>query len=709
MHSFLFEFSLLFNQTLLVVVACILEISSAQESPTSKLLQRQRLLASRRAKLLQERLDREGGSSDTEDSTDTSSAAPPRRVVQRKRVKTSRKVVVRTTTSAPTTAEPTTTEAPTTTTEFTFVPEVAADDFSVFPESEEEFEREPVESGETSQEDEDFLQPERFAEENVEPEEPIRTRVVVPVRRTKPIVVPRRRTQVATPAPVEEELVEEPVTRSPKVSRPRVKSPLRQQAVTSRPTRPSTSAPFIETIRRYSFEGEDGSFTFGYENADGSFKEETRGADCIVRGKYGYIDPDGEKREFTYESGNRCDPNERDSEEEDDDFDNSAEVNTPRSVLRANTPRTVTRVNTPRTVARVNTPRTVTRVNTPRPLPTTTNRPLVDESDSLSFSVPSFSQSSQRQRPSVAASRPVAPQSSATFQVNPTSIDFDAEVQRLSGSLPARRPQPEASQRRPPPAAIPRPIFDDDEEPDFNPVQINRTERPDDQESERSSESVTAVPVRSTTPFDFSSFGPSAEQTQRLRQQLEQRRRIQEQEEEQQRRIQEQNRLEEERERIRQDNERRQQAIPQQPRPQQPTPQQFREPQQFPGFQQFGPPQFRPQQFERQEQDRAQQSDDNVRPPPPFNPNFAFNPNSDPRRQQFGFGGQPIAFNQRFAPQQLLQDGRQQTFNPPQTPSLPPPQSAPVRSQPVTRRPVSVNGESFAKGQIDSFLKSVGA
>lgn len=46
-----------------------------------------------------------------------------------------------------------------------------------------------------------------------------------------------------------------------------------------------------------------------YEAADGSFKEETRGTDCVVRGKYGYVDPDGNKREFTYVSGNPCDPN----------------------------------------------------------------------------------------------------------------------------------------------------------------------------------------------------------------------------------------------------------------------------------------------------------------------------------------------------------------------------------------------------------------
>lgn len=62
---------------------------------------------------------------------------------------------------------------------------------------------------------------------------------------------------------------------------------------------------------------DDGSFTFGYEAADGSFKEETRGTDCVVRGKYGYVDPDGNKREFTYVSGNPCDPNKPDEDEQD--------------------------------------------------------------------------------------------------------------------------------------------------------------------------------------------------------------------------------------------------------------------------------------------------------------------------------------------------------------------------------------------------------
>ena len=63
----------------------------------------------------------------------------------------------------------------------------------------------------------------------------------------------------------------------------------------------------VDTVERYSHTNEDGSFTFGYIGEDGSFREETRGVDCITRGKYGYIDPDGKKREFTYVSGLPCD------------------------------------------------------------------------------------------------------------------------------------------------------------------------------------------------------------------------------------------------------------------------------------------------------------------------------------------------------------------------------------------------------------------
>lgn len=86
---------------------------------------------------------------------------------------------------------------------------------------------------------------------------------------------------------------------------------IQRQSPTRAPisTKTKEKAPPVQTIRNYNKVNDDGSFTFGYEAADGSFKEETRGTDCVVRGKYGYVDPDGNKREFTYVSGNPCDPN----------------------------------------------------------------------------------------------------------------------------------------------------------------------------------------------------------------------------------------------------------------------------------------------------------------------------------------------------------------------------------------------------------------
>merc|ERR1719471_2259836 len=82
----------------------------------------------------------------------------------------------------------------------------------------------------------------------------------------------------------------------------------------------------IATLERYSHKNEDGSFTFGYVGADGSFREETRGVDCITRGKYGYIDPDGVKREYTYTSGLPCEVGEDgDGDLQNLDVENSVE------------------------------------------------------------------------------------------------------------------------------------------------------------------------------------------------------------------------------------------------------------------------------------------------------------------------------------------------------------------------------------------------
>merc|ERR1711874_94401 len=67
----------------------------------------------------------------------------------------------------------------------------------------------------------------------------------------------------------------------------------------------------VGTLDRYKYKNEDGSITWGYENDDGAYKEETIGMDCITHGRYGYIDPNGEQREYTYTTGVRCDPDTR--------------------------------------------------------------------------------------------------------------------------------------------------------------------------------------------------------------------------------------------------------------------------------------------------------------------------------------------------------------------------------------------------------------
>lgn len=82
-----------------------------------------------------------------------------------------------------------------------------------------------------------------------------------------------------------------------------------------------TTPPPIQTVNRYMKNNDDGSITWGYENEDGTFKEETLGADCVVRGKYGYVDPEGNKREYEYQTGNPCDPNKKDQPEEEEEED----------------------------------------------------------------------------------------------------------------------------------------------------------------------------------------------------------------------------------------------------------------------------------------------------------------------------------------------------------------------------------------------------
>eukprot|EP00095_Tigriopus_kingsejongensis_P008907 maker-scaffold1538_size36768-snap-gene-0.12 protein:Tk08907 transcript:maker-scaffold1538_size36768-snap-gene-0.12-mRNA-1 annotation:"hypothetical protein AaeL_AAEL003041" len=59
--------------------------------------------------------------------------------------------------------------------------------------------------------------------------------------------------------------------------------------------------PPVEILRQINDQHEDGSYTYGYEAADGSFKLETRFPDGLVQGKYGYVDIDsGELKVIEY-------------------------------------------------------------------------------------------------------------------------------------------------------------------------------------------------------------------------------------------------------------------------------------------------------------------------------------------------------------------------------------------------------------------------
>lgn len=99
---------------------------------------------------------------------------------------------------------------------------------------------------------------------------------------------------------------QEPINRAPV-------RPAPQQKYTASQNR--EKKPVAQIIRKYREENEDGSITWGFENDDGSFKEETIGVDCVTRGSYGYVDPDGLKREYNYETGIPCDKTKEDQSE----------------------------------------------------------------------------------------------------------------------------------------------------------------------------------------------------------------------------------------------------------------------------------------------------------------------------------------------------------------------------------------------------------
>lgn len=59
----------------------------------------------------------------------------------------------------------------------------------------------------------------------------------------------------------------------------------------------TTPVPILKQIDR---QNADGSYTYGYEAADKSFKIETKYPNGEVYGKYGYVDDQGNVREIEY-------------------------------------------------------------------------------------------------------------------------------------------------------------------------------------------------------------------------------------------------------------------------------------------------------------------------------------------------------------------------------------------------------------------------
>merc|ERR1712095_205379 len=80
-----------------------------------------------------------------------------------------------------------------------------------------------------------------------------------------------------------------------------------QRPIAPSPTVSTTPVPILRYVDSQNI---DGSYTYGYEAADGTYKLETRYTDGRVKGKYGYIDPEGNLREASYgaEAGRGFEP-----------------------------------------------------------------------------------------------------------------------------------------------------------------------------------------------------------------------------------------------------------------------------------------------------------------------------------------------------------------------------------------------------------------
>lgn len=70
--------------------------------------------------------------------------------------------------------------------------------------------------------------------------------------------------------------------------------------ILSQDTSQTTPVPILKQINRVH---EDGSYTYGYESGDGTYRIETRDNEGNVRGKYAYLDETGEFKTVEYAAG----------------------------------------------------------------------------------------------------------------------------------------------------------------------------------------------------------------------------------------------------------------------------------------------------------------------------------------------------------------------------------------------------------------------
>jgi len=61
--------------------------------------------------------------------------------------------------------------------------------------------------------------------------------------------------------------------------------------------------PILKQINQVN---DDGSYTFGFEAGDGSFRVETKDIDGQIRGKYGYVDEEGKIQVLEYLTGSNA-------------------------------------------------------------------------------------------------------------------------------------------------------------------------------------------------------------------------------------------------------------------------------------------------------------------------------------------------------------------------------------------------------------------